>query len=316
MIFAMSRLTSILTVLGICLLVIIASGNIWLGASRSVSKSGLSVQNVSLQSDFNDNLQSMTFESVSEAEGILHLEGRAQPEENLWILNDNIVVSSLKSDALGYWKASIKVQKNEIMVFSLRMVLEDDLVINSSDILFHVPLPLKSYRHSPPPSLLLLTRAGKNSHLWRSPFDETLADGILRFSTLEYDDLGGAIFSGTSQMPGRVRIYADGKAIGDTQVKGNGTWTYMRTDSFSIGRHEIGVELNVDGEVRARLQTAFERLSPQSALSADEVFVRFEPLNWQLRRGLAGGGVQYSVIFAPNVEAALPVPEQVGKLDL
>ena len=272
-----------------------------------------SVDNIS-NPDLSTSVVLASFESVVERRGLLSLQGRGQEGAILVIRNNANVISETQVDTAGRWQLQLPTRDNEIMDLDLSLRFEDRQSLPSDEMMFRVPLPLNLggtlTTVTTPPALLLQTQAGKPSQIIQSPFGRVPTDGPLSIGPIDYDDLGAVIFTGASSLPGRVRIYASGNAIGDTQVQPDGTWTYIRSDTLSVGAHDITVELNVDGEVVARISIPFKRLSPEMAQSANELFVHFEANQWQLRRGLPGGGAQYTVIMAPDADTTLPVPGQ------
>lgn len=280
-----------------------------------VTETDLDTQDINLpEANLNESLSPAAFENLTEQDGQLIITGRGQASAIVTIINNQKAILQSQVDRQGRWSAVIPARNNEIMDLSLRMLSEGGQSIPSDEVLFRVPLPPNTASEvalrEPPPAWVLQTRSGRPSRIISSPFGALPSDGPFTLGPIDYDDLGAVIFTGTSRMPGRVRIYVDGNVIGDTQVQANGKWTYIRSDTLSVGRHDIVVELTSEGEAVARVAVVLRRLSPEMAQSADELFVHFEKMQWQLRRGLPGGGAQYTAIFAPNSEAALPVPGQ------
>ena len=44
--------------------------------------------------------------------------------------------------------------------------------------------------------------------------------------SIDYDESGGVIFSGTSELQGRIRVFANNTAIGEQSVDASGRWFY------------------------------------------------------------------------------------------
>jgi len=284
-------------------------------------------QDLSVASDLNSSIMPANFRTVVETGNSLGLNGTGEVGAIVSILNNNERLRQVRVNDNGIWSTSIDIVPDQIMEISLILFLETGGKIGSDETVFRVPLPLTGINIdapragsgageipniSPPPALILVTAPGGPSRIVQSPFGSMPTDGPLSVGPIDYDDLGGVIFSGLSQRPGRVRIYANNSVIGDTGVGPTGRWFYIAGDTVSVGAYDISAELMTNDAVEARIVIPFERLSPALAQSDDDTFVKFEPMRWQLRRRLSGGGAQYTAIFAPSAAEALPVPRNTA----
>jgi|GEM_PF-2454254 len=263
--------------------------------------------------DFNKTFMPASFKSIFEAGDMLMLSGIAEPNTTISILDTETALRQVKVGQDGRWATELSIVPDEIMELSLSMFLETGAKIVSDETAYRVPLPLiaaDQIEITSPPALLLITSSGGVSRIYQSPFGAAPSSGPLILGPVDYDDLGGVIFSGSSDVPGRVRIYVDGNAIGDTRVAANGRWYYIRADTLAVGEYDIAAELTPIDSAPFRITVPFERLSPTLAKSANDSFVKFEPKRWQMRRGLRGGGGQYTVILSPDDIIPLAVPRE------
>ncbi len=267
-------------------------------------------------SNLNEAYRPANFQTISQVGKEIRIAGTAEPGATVFVLNLSDILRQVQVTDDGKWAANIQVIENEIMEISLQLKLDSERIIQSDEILFRVPFPVPLGDNAPEnitrtlvPALVLLTSPGGASRILQSPFSPSGPLEPLRLGPIDYDDLGAVIFSGRASLQGRVRIYVNGNAIGDTRVAPDGRWFYIRADTLAVGTYDISVELTPPTGESIRISKAFERLSPDVSQSADETFVKFEPLRWQLRRGLKRGGAQYTTIFAPDEVSQLPVPQ-------
>ncbi|MGB3457591.1 MAG: hypothetical protein WBA35_14625, partial [Litorimonas sp.] len=155
---------------------------------------------------------------------------------------------------------------------------------------------------APEPVLVMVGAPGAPTRLVRSPFGELPRIGALSVAAIDYDDTGGVIISGLSSLPGRVRLYVSGAAIGETRVGPDGQWSYIASSVMPLGAYPVRAELLSEEGESPVVSVPFERLPPMPDTGTDDgaLSVVFTPALWQIRRSLVGGGVQSTVIFAPE----------------
>lgn len=259
-------------------------------------------------SDKNRAYRPASFEEVTESGQLLSLSGRAEAGSTLSILDGSAIRETFEVPGNGRWSREIAIVKDEIMEITLAMSFEPGFKVMSDETVYRIPFPPVAALQmgmDAPQALILLTTPGGASQAVQSPFSQAPKRGPLTLGPIDYDDMGSVIFSGTSDVPGRVRIYVAGNAIGDTRVADDGRWYYIRADTLSVGKYPIAAELTPREGEPVRITVPMERLSPDEANAPDETYVKFEPRRWQLRRALRGGGGQYTVIL-PNI---LPLPQ-------
>jgi len=269
----------------------------------------------------NELISPAIFSGVAEVEGLLQLTGTGAPNASLSIVDGITRLRQIRVDNEGVWRMNVDVNNDTMMELRLQMFSPDGIEIAADNSVFRVPFPAQ-FLPKPSkvtgerlsetlnvPALILLTAPGGASQLIQSPFGGVPSDKGLTLGPIDYDDSGGVVLSGRSTEPGRIRIYLNEVAIGEISVEPSGRWTYIGGEALPVGSYDISAELIRDGQAISRVTVPFQRLSPSQAQSPDETFVKFEPLRWQLRRALLGGGAQYTVIFAPDGSTALPVPQ-------
>ncbi|MEM7683809.1 MAG: LysM peptidoglycan-binding domain-containing protein [Pseudomonadota bacterium] len=122
--------------------------------------------------------------------------------------------------------------------------------------------------------------------------------------SITYDDAGAVVLSGRG-LPGRtVRIYANGRQVGDIRVDADGRWAWTSAtgDAAAIKLFRMD-EIGSAGEVTSRIETPFEysRLSPQVVRDRQVVIQRGDML-WRIAEQFYGDGIRYSTIYGANAK--------------
>jgi nucleoid-associated protein YgaU len=101
----------------------------------------------------------------------------------------------------------------------------------------------------------------------------------LTLSTVDYNDAGDIIFSGTGRSDSRIRLYVDNASVGEAAVAGDGTWTFAGKEQIKPGTHTLRVDqLHADGKVAQRIELPFMRAKPQQVAALNEsVQAKTEP---------------------------------------
>ncbi|MDA8708483.1 hypothetical protein N9M10_03835 [Hellea sp.] len=254
------------------------------------------------------------FRTISEygapSERTLRLNGTSEPNAVLIVLNKNERLRQIKADDKGVWKLDVNANPSEIMVLEVVMFVEGGLNVRGDEAVFRIPVPRPDSEESPQniPALIMVTAPGGPTRIVQTPFGGSPTDGPLTMGPIDYDDSGGVIFSGTTEEEGRVRLYANATAIGETRVGAGGRWNFIAGNMLPLGEYEIAAELLKEDDVKARVSVPFERLAPlETSEVMSEPDIKYEPFRWQIRRQLLGGGAQHTAIFAPQEADALIV---------
>ena len=90
------------------------------------------------------------------------------------------------------------------------------------------------------------------------------ADTPLTLNTVDYNDAGDIIFSGSAPAGSSVRLYVDNKSVGDAKVDATGAWTFAGRSQIRPGTHSLRVDqLGNGAKVAQRIELPFVRAEPQ-----------------------------------------------------
>lgn len=263
-------------------------------------------------------LTPVTFTCVSEIDGedrpILQLSGLAQPFSVVALLDRGERVLQVRTTAQGIWSARLDVtgpgMAVEAILFDVQtdgpdtdiaseQAMEAMTSIRGVQTIFRIKRPNEDGAEES--ALIMISTPGAPTRLVQSPFNGLPSNGPLAIGAIDYDDKGGVIFSGVSEVEGRIRLYVANAAIGETRVGPDGRWTYIASSVMPLGEYEIRAEL-MGGEGNPVVSVPFERLPPLPQTGSDDgsLSVSFSSYRWQIRRSLVGGGTQSTVIFAPE----------------
>lgn len=260
-----------------------------------------------------------SFLNVSEIEGALRMSGISEAGSTLVFSQGGQRLGETKVDEDGTWSTALPIEPKATQAISLIMLTEDGARVRSDETLFRIPqveenvdAPVAAVNTSiaipsapyDVPTLILLTAPGGPSRIFKSPFGGMPISGPLSLGPIDYDDSGGAVFRGSSERPGRIRLYANGIVIGDAPVQPDGQWFYIIAETLPRGTYDVVVALMDGTDEVTRVTVPFEKMSfVQSNEPGGGLYVSFTETRWQVRRDLLGGGAQYTAIFAPQ-EAA------------
>jgi len=233
-----------------------------------------------------------SFEQVSEftvgTRQMLRMSGYAEPDSVIVISNRGERLRQIRADNLGQWSVTLDADTGPMALEAQVYTDERTPSIRSEETIFRLPVPQSdevAAANYTTAALIMLTAPGRPSRVVQSPFGGVPTSGPLSLSVIDYDFTGGVIITGTSSVPGRIRIYAQNSVIGETGVGVSGRWNYI-----ADGRRSISVPFNY-----------LPPLRDDQANSSGALSVNFEPLQWQVRRTLVGGGGQSTVIFSPDI---------------
>lgn len=273
-------------------------------------------------------VQPASFQEISEfTEGglqRLRLSGKAEPGAVVVITNRGERLRQVGVNDLGQWGVVLDVQPEEGMALEAQLYMgEDSPGILSEETVFRIPLPntkdgsaaeleeegiaFPNYKTS---ALIMVTAPGSPSRVIQSPYGGAPTSGPLSLSVIDYDFLGGVIITGTSSVPGRVRIYAQDAVIAETGIGVGGRWSSIAGRMLSRARGTLRVELiPAPGVPNApntpiSISVPFNFLPPLQGEDTDDggsLFVNRNAFQWQVRRTLIGGGGQTTIIFAPEI---------------
>jgi nucleoid-associated protein YgaU len=107
--------------------------------------------------------------------------------------------------------------------------------------------------------------------------DKPEAPMSLTLGTVDYNDRGDIIFSGTAEPGSGIRLYVDNKLAGDAASATDGSWIFADREDIAPGTHSLRVDqLRPDGSVAKRIELPFMRAAPQEVASLNEPAVSAE----------------------------------------
>lgn len=263
--------------------------------------------------DFNQTVAPAIFDTISEDNERLRITGTSEPGAIISVRNDGQGFRQLNANGDGKWDTVIKIEGNPVMIIDLLATMEDGVSIRSDETVFRIPAPKTIQEiegETLRPALLMVTAPGGPTRVVQSPFSGWPQAGPISMGPIEYDDAGSAIFSGSSDSSGTVRIFAGTKLIGQRPVIANGRWFFIAAESLPDGPYNLSVELEDEFGEKHRLDVPFERLTHAQDVqdAGRSLRLNYEPEIWQISRTVHGGGRQYTAIFAPIEDSETPEP--------
>jgi len=244
---------------------------------------------------------------VSESENILSINGSGHPKIPVTFTNFGTAIAQVRSDESGQWSVDLPIEPRKPMSIRLMEYISEDTPVMADETIYRIPAPIvdEASVDQSPPALIIATVPGKPSSVFQSPFRGLPTFGGISMGSIDYDESGGVIFSGTSARPGRIRVFANDTAIGEGAVDPLGRWNIMSPDTLPVGQLEIGAAHITEDGIQSQVQVSFERLSLGRGDRSQALEVFYMPYSWQVRRRLVGGGYQYTAIFAPRESEAI-----------
>lgn len=260
--------------------------------------------------DINQAIVPPVFRTIEETGGRLIIQGTSEADAVLTLLKNRTRLQQSRANDEGEWTLDVDIGADRAAAYNIILETASGERIWGDETVIRVMAPQTDDTQDTltvpaPKSLLLVTAPGGPSRIVQNPFPSDPADGPLSMGPIDYDNSGGVIFSGRSTIPGRVRIYGDGQAIGETQISSAGRWFFIAADTVPEGPYNIAAELMTSNGVLSRVSVDLTRLPPAAATKAesDVPVVQIDDTAWQVRRTLIGGGAQYTAVFNPDVEA-------------
>ncbi|MEE9272050.1 MAG: hypothetical protein V3U57_02080 [Robiginitomaculum sp.] len=216
-------------------------------------------------------------------------------------------VATTKVSGEGKWALSfVKDEQVETIKLDLLMATTDgqETMSDQSIFILSEQKPIVNVGEEAvipkPLSLILLTAPGLNSRILQSHFEAFPHKDGLALETIDYDNSGGVIFSGTSDRLGKVSIYAGLNRIGESHVGSDGRWSLIFGNILQLGEYEITVELMPkDGGEIIRITVPFARMRPLfETEGSPKILVQFKENHIQMGHALHRGGYQYVVVYS------------------
>ncbi len=126
----------------------------------------------------------------------------------------------------------------------------------------------------------------------------------LSVDTVDYDDKGNVVVSGSAPSGSKVRTYVDNKPVGLSQADQKSAWQLKPKAEVAPGSHTLRVDQVDDkGRVVSRIELPFVRVAAADVLSTTARFrVIVQPGNslWRIARRVYGSGDRYTIIYQAN----------------
>ena len=235
--------------------------------------------------------------------------GRARPDSEVTVLQDNEVIGRAKADKRGEW---VLVPQTPIApgTHTLTIVSPDaDGTKVSSDQSVVVVVPERGK------DIAGGSSTGSTGSLALSvPKDGTgapvvlqtpggIGDSQLSLDAIDYGQSGGDLgLSGRAPPGTEVRVYLDNEFVGRATADEKGIWRLNPGVDVAEGLYKMRVDrVDTTGKVTARVELPFSRAKPLSGL-ADGTVIFVQPGNslWRLARRSYGEGLRYTEIYEAN----------------
>lgn len=181
---------------------------------------------------------------------------------------------------------------------------------------------------------VILSRPGAASIIMDDPLEPLKTAQGLRLYSIDYDDNGSVIFSGRSERRGRIRIYVDGEAIGETGLGEGGNWFVIAGWTLPVGTYPIEIHrIGADPRMPAfqtsiygaafryttfngmppltldRMAIAFTRGDQKNGALKSSTDFTATPSMWEYCYDIPGGGRQYTAIYGAKSQGVEPQTE-------
>ena len=240
-------------------------------------------------------------DSVSESANSLSIRGVSHPNVMVSFQNSGETLAEIQASDSGEWAVDLPIAETDRLQIRILEYVTEDTPVLADETVFRIPPPVldDASIDREPQALIFVAVPGKPSSIFQSPFRGLPTSGGVSMGSIDYDESGGVIFSGTSENSGRIRVFANNMAIGEQAVDANGRWYFIAPDTLPTGQFDIGAAHITENGILSQIKVPFERLTLANGVPENTLEVFYFPYSWQIRRQLVGGGYQYTAVFAP-----------------
>lgn len=249
--------------------------------------------------------------SANQSNETLHISGTGVAGSTLSVYVQQNSLINTKVDESANWNVALPFSKlDDVQNLEFLMTTPDGQQIRSDQSLILVRHPhnadmntvIEAESKNPENALIVLTAPGAPSRVLQTPYNGFPKKDGFSLESIDYDNSGGVIFSGTADPSGRVRIYANGKNVGESRVTPNGRWTLIFGNIMPLGEYIVQAEyLDNNTQSLAKLSLPFARMTPLfENENSPKIVVDHLADRIQIGRALFGGGYQYTVVYAPS----------------
>ena len=239
------------------------------------------------------------------------LAGRAEPGQDIVVMQGGTSLGSTRADASGAWTLipDTPLPPGPAELSLLGHGPAGAVVAGNATVLLVVPsrdAPAAASAPVPPAAaasaLAVLAPVAGPSRLLQAPAAGT--PGKLGLDTVDYDDSGAIRFSGSAAPGAPLRLYVDATPLGDATADASGHWALSPPQSLRPGVHRLRLDqLALNGRVASRVELPFLRETlALSQVAPGEVVVQPGQNLWRLARRAYGSGIRYTVIYQANRE--------------
>jgi nucleoid-associated protein YgaU len=242
--------------------------------------------------------------------GSLVMAGRAEPGETLTIRSGVTMLGTVTADSDGQWvflpDATLPSGVHQLSVADHAASTKD--IADQTTVLLSLPgaggagatatVAGSTLKSGP---MIVLSQGNEPPRLLLAPPGSH--PGPVGLDIVQYDEQGRIKFTGHAR-PGRmVRLYVNDHALGDAQANARGIWTLTPAKDMPPGIYQLRTdELAPNGRVLARSEVPFARASLTQVLAPGQGVVQPGDCLWTIARHDYGRGVEYTAIFAENLD--------------
>jgi len=127
----------------------------------------------------------------------------------------------------------------------------------------------------------------------------------LSVDTVDYDDKGNVVVTGSAPKGAKVQVYVDNKPVGIAQANKAKSWQLKPKSEVAPGGHTLRVDqVEGSGKVVSRIELPFVRAAAADVLANTKARYRVivQPGNslWRIARRVYGSGNRFTVIYQAN----------------
>ncbi len=241
------------------------------------------------------------------ADGSAVIAGRAEPGAIVTVLDGAREIGRVTADARGEWvllpTAALTAGTREL---SLLARGPGDIPELRSERVVVLAVPERQHAAVSGGALAVaVVRSGnaEPSRPLQIPAAKPAAGLPLALESVDYDGSGNSVLGGRAPAGAVLRIYVDGRAVGEVTTDADGRWQLTPEGSIAPGVHTLRVDqLGGEGRVVQRIELPFSRAEPTAELASagDKIIVQPGNSLWRIARRVYGVGTQYSVIYQAN----------------
>jgi nucleoid-associated protein YgaU len=242
--------------------------------------------------------------------GSLVMAGRAEPGETLTIRSGVTMLGTVTADSDGQWvflpDATIPSGVHQLSVADHAAGSTDPT--EQTTVLLSLPgaggagptasVAGAALKTGP---MIVLSQGNEPPRLLLAPPDSH--PGPVGLDIVQYDEKGRIRFTGHARPGFMVRLYVNDHEMGDAQASAQGIWTLTPGRDMPPGIYQLRTdELAPNGRVLARSEVPFARASLTQVLAPGQAVVQPGDCLWTIARHDYGRGVEYTAIFAENLD--------------